>query len=574
MINIKWNKDIFVIISLFVSLFFTTMVYAAFNTQLQIKGEAVVRSDQEIRITDFKLLEKTNNAFEIYNSKYEKNTTSLFVTLPSSSTMTYELTITNKNSILMYRIEELLTLNNNNPNVTIEYGVSVGNCIHSNESRKFTITLKNNTSTEQSLTLINQYKFDIANWGSLEIQFLSASNSGDLSVNKDGVVFEYSVTNLNSFAVNYKLTSDNGRFTIIDEVANKTTFQIEPNATITHKVRVKLRDDVTYESFTENLKLMIRTTSPVASNINVQTVELKLPQYFKTIILKSMPIANSPKSFTSSEATNGYLYRINDLNASSYTYYYRGVVNNNYVSFAGYLWRIVRVDSNGNVRLVLNDNVASHSQYNKNYVPDNVQNIEEAISLVDYKNSDVRKNVDAWYNQNVASKTESKFVVNTNFCIDNSYKGPIETGYEHTVYYFTPYLHVGVDAHSFSPDFTCSNENIFTSRVGLLSAEEVLAAGGYWQTKNENYYLFNQNESGNQTSWTMSGSYFSISEKQAGVIVYNQDTENDSDNVGLFDWVRGGNLTQNYGYRPVISLNGNVKVLGDGTKDNPYQIFD
>lgn len=139
--------------------------------------------------------------------------------------------------------------------------------------------------------------------------------------------------------------------------------------------------------------------------------------------------------------------------------------------------------------------------------------------------------------------------------------------HEHTVYYFTPYIHVGVDTNNFSPDFTCSNENIFTNKVGLLSAEEILAAGGYWKTLNDKYYLYNPDETKNQTSWTLSGSYFSISEKQAGVIVYNQTQE------GLFDWVRGGNLTQNYGYRPVISLNGNVKVLGDGTKDNPYQIL-
>lgn len=556
------------------SLFFTTIVYAAFNTQLQIKGEAVVRSEQEIRISDFKLLEVTNNAFEEFNSKYEKNTTSLYVTLPASSSMTYELTITNKNSILMYRIEELLTLNNNNPNVTIEYGVRVGNTIRNSESRKFTITLKNDTSTEQSLTLINQYKFAIANWGSLETQFLSESDFGDLSVNKDGVIFEFSVTNLNSFTVNYKLTSDSSRFTIIDDTVNKSTFSIEPNATITHKVRVKLRDDVTYENITENLKLIVRTTSPVSSNIDVHTVKLTLPQYFKTIILRSMPIANSPKSFTSIEANNGYLYRINDLTSSSYTYYYRGVINNNYVSFAGYLWRIVRVDSNGNVRIVLNDNVSPGSKYSSSYVSGNVQNLDEAISLIDYRNSDVKNSVESWYNQNIVSKTESKFVVSTNFCIDKSYQAPVETIHEHKVYYFTPYIHVGIDTHNFSPDFTCSSENIFTSRVGLLSAEEVLAAGGYWQAMNDKYYLYNPNETNGHTSWTLSGSYYSILEKQAGVIVYNQYDENNPSNTGLFDWVQGGNLAQNYGYRPVISLNGNLKVIGDGTIDNPYQIFE
>lgn len=550
------------------------MVYAAFNTQLQIKGEAVVRSDQEIRITDFRLIETTNNAFEIYNSKYEKNTTSLFVSLPPSSSMTYELTITNKNSVLMYRIEELLTLNNNNPNVTIEYGVNVGNVINNSKSRKFTITLKNDTSNEQSLTLINQYKFAVANWGSLETQFLSESDFGDLSVNKNGVLFEFSVSNLNTFPVNYKLTSNNGRFTIVDENTNNKTFSIEPNQTITHKVRVKLRDDVTYENVTENLKLMLRTTSPVVNNVDVKTVTLKLPQYFKTVILNSMKVLDSPKNFTALEDTNGYLYRINELNSSSYTYYYRGVINNNYVSFAGYLWRVVRVDSNGNIRVVLNDNVQNTSKFSSKYFTGNVQNLEDATSLIDYKNSDVKNNVEAWYSQNIANKTESIFVMDSNFCIDKSYHGPFNTQYGHTVYYFTPYLHVGIDSNSFSPDFTCSNENAYKSKVGLLSAEEVLAAGGFWQKLNKKYYLYNQDVTGSQTSWTISGSYFSENEKQVGVIVYNQNDDESGVNVGLFDWVQGGNLTQDYGYRPVISLNGNVKVSGDGTKENPYKLYD
>ena len=34
------------------------------------------------------------------------------------------------------------------------------------------------------------------------------------------------------------------------------------------------------------------------------------------------------------------------------SYYYRGNVKNNYVSFAGYIWRIVRVNGNGSVRLI------------------------------------------------------------------------------------------------------------------------------------------------------------------------------------------------------------------------------
>lgn len=514
-----------------------------------------------IRITDLKLLETTNHAYETYNSKYEKDTTSLYVTLPASSSMTYEVTITNKNNLLMYRLKEILPLINNNPNVNIKYSIKSGDCINANESKVFTITLTNNSSSEQVLTLVSQYQLETANWIPLETKFLSTDATGDLDINKEGVIYEISVTNSNSFAVDYAITADNSRFNIFDDETKNNTFQIEPNTTINHQVRITLRDDVAYEHFVEKLKLILKSTSPITNNNDIKTVTLNLPQYFNTIILNSMPIKDSPESFTATEATNGYLFRINEMTSSSYTYYYRGIINDNYVLFADRLWRVVRIDAHGNLRIVLNKNVSTKSQYNQKYISNDVQNIEQAINLVDYRQSDVRKNVEEWYTQNI------KYVVNSNFCIDLSYQDPIDTQYKHTVYYFTPYLHVGKDANSFTPDFTCSKENVFTSPVGLLSAEEILVAGSYWDLPNYNYYLYNPNITDSQTSWTMSGSYYSLSEKQAGVIVFNQD------NRSLFDWGQGGNMTQHYGYRPVISIHGNVKILGDGTIDNPYQIF-
>ena len=567
MINIKWNKKILAIIPLFISIFFTTIVYASFNTQLQIKGEAVVKADQEIRITDFKLLEKTGEAAEVYNSKFEYNTTSLFVKLPASTQMTYEITVTNKNPIILYTIKNLLTLNNNNPNVTVTHEMQVGDCIEANTSKKFLITLANNTLEEQLLNLNNQYEFETANWKSLETKFLSASNTGDLTVNKDGIIYEFSVTNPNTFNVDYSITLDNGRFIVTNVADNNTSFRLTPGDTKTHQVKINLRNDVTYENITESIKLMLKSTYPTISNIDIESITLTLPQNFKSKIITSMAIETTPANFSSMEAENGYLYRITDLDDASYTYYYRGVINNNYVSFAGQLWRIVRVDYNGNIRLVLNDNAMPETRYNANYSSNNVANVDEAITLVDYRNSNVRQVVENWYNENILPNSDNKYVMNTNFCIDNSYTNPIQTQHGHTIYYFAPYQNVGVDVHNFSADFSCSAENTFTNVVGLLQAEDVLAAGGYWQTVNKNYFLYNPNKAEDQqTSWTMSGSYYSLNEKQAGVIVFNQTGE------GLFDWVQGGNLTQFYGFRPVISINGNVNTTGDGTIDNPYQI--
>lgn len=44
------------------------------------------------------------------------------------------------------------------------------------------------------------------------------------------------------------------------------------------------------------------------------------------------------------------LYTSEDDNGASY--YYRGNVKNNYVSFAGYIWRIIRINGNGSIRMI------------------------------------------------------------------------------------------------------------------------------------------------------------------------------------------------------------------------------
>ena len=44
------------------------------------------------------------------------------------------------------------------------------------------------------------------------------------------------------------------------------------------------------------------------------------------------------------------LYKTTDADGD--TYFYRGAVKNNYVSFGGYIWRIVRINGNGSVRMI------------------------------------------------------------------------------------------------------------------------------------------------------------------------------------------------------------------------------
>ena len=53
------------------------------------------------------------------------------------------------------------------------------------------------------------------------------------------------------------------------------------------------------------------------------------------------------------------IYETTDYDSNP-TYYYRGSVENNYVKFAGFYWRIIRINSNGSIRMIY-DGTSAHS---------------------------------------------------------------------------------------------------------------------------------------------------------------------------------------------------------------------
>ena len=151
-------KKSILVIGLLISILFTSVVYSSFNTSLQVSGEAVVRSIQNIRIDDVRLTNHTGTSYEKYNSKYTKDTTSLFVVLPANTSMTYEIDITNKNSG-DYLIDSIEELSNTNSNVVVTKTLNINDIINGNSVKTFTITITNNTGSTEEETLVYKYGF-------------------------------------------------------------------------------------------------------------------------------------------------------------------------------------------------------------------------------------------------------------------------------------------------------------------------------------------------------------------------------------------------------------------------------
>lgn len=116
MINIiKRKKLLFFAIGMFLLISCISISYASLNTELMITGEAIIRVDADIRVTDIKMLKVENDSYETFNSKYTKDSTNMYMTLPNpNSTITYQVTIKNKSNhayIISAITDELINSN-------------------------------------------------------------------------------------------------------------------------------------------------------------------------------------------------------------------------------------------------------------------------------------------------------------------------------------------------------------------------------------------------------------------------------------------------------------------------------
>ena len=240
------------------------------------------------------------------------------------------------------------------------------------------------------------------------------------------------------------------------------------------------------------------------------------------------------------------LYKSTATNTGNPTYYFRGNVENNYVSFAGQTWRIVRVNEDGTIRIVMQDGINSNANiaFNSNY---------NNYTYMYYTNSEAKTTLENWYQTNIGSKTNlaSKVASGAYYC--EQAKAKLEDSYTSGSATMTTY-------NKYTPDFKCSSDGngkgVVNASVGLLTYDEVVYAGGYYGQSNSNYYLNNSSIGW----WTMSPAGF-LGSHSNGWFVYTT-----------------GYISINYVYaayrlRAVLSLNADTQISdGDGTKENPFVV--
>ena len=296
------------------------------------------------------------------------------------------------------------------------------------------------------------------------------------------------------------------------------------------------------------------------------------PLAMNTILANSTVHEGIP-DFSQVATTDEGMYKAEDDLGTSY--YFRGAVENNYLKFAGYWWRIVRINGDGSIRIIY-DGTSAHangesasdrqigtSAYNSSrdasyYVGYTYQeNLQRPSTQNSGEPSTIKGILDSWYVTNITNQGFDDKVVSTpGFCNDRE----MASGYNWSA---TPSSNIYYKAHerlvtNKTPTLECSsNLDLYSTKIGLITADEVSMAGGVSGLNNIDYYLYTGNY-----YWTMSPNQFANGYADVFLIYTN----------GNFSYSISGVAWGASSARPVINLDAYVSLSGSGTMSDPYVV--
>ena len=200
------------------------------------------------------------------------------------------------------------------------------------------------------------YTFTITNSGTIDAYY-TVSNEEDSSNTLDTTYLKMKITSDDGYDSGIVTLKSLGSKTyrIIDEKILKT------NKSITYKLYLWISGDTgnDIQDKTYKSKIVVNSTSNRVGDTyckdngftNLSDCMLVISNHETTVeSAKSTIRAKGTPDFTQVATTDEGLYMAEDDEGESY--YYRGAVKNNYVSFAGFIWRIIRRNGDGSIRMI------------------------------------------------------------------------------------------------------------------------------------------------------------------------------------------------------------------------------
>ena len=232
-------------------------------------------------------------------------------------------------------------------------------------------------------------------------------------------------------------------------------------------------------------------------------------------------------------------------------------------------WRIIRVDKDNKIKMIYTGSKAP-SESTKVAITGADTNMGFTVYNNDYNhaeyvgfqyttgsqrgtttNSTIKTYLDNWYttyfNENIST---SRFI-KTTFCNDrNTSSTWASTG---SAFDYAPYTRLSSSTPT--PTFECNSLDVVTNNFGLITADEIVLAGGKFYTDNSAFYLNN-----NMAYWSGSPGRFGGSSSFVFELF---------PFGGLDD---GGVRSRYYAARGVVSLSSESKLLGSGTYNDVYTV--
>ena len=224
------------------------------------------------------------------------------------------------------------------------------------------------------------YTFTITNSGTID-SYYTISNEEDANNTLDTTYLKYKLVSNDGYDSGIKRLKDigTGTYRIVDERA------LLKSKSVTYKLYLWISSDAGNDIQNKIYKSKIIVNSTSNKIIDTYCIDngfTKLSDCMlvlnnheqSTDIAKTNIKAKGTPDFSKTATTDEGLFMAEDDEGESY--YYRGGVKNNYVSFAGFIWRIIRRNGDGSIRMIYSGKKTSNtgeavtigkSQFNSKY---------------------------------------------------------------------------------------------------------------------------------------------------------------------------------------------------------------
>ena len=378
----------------------------------------------------------------------------------------------------------------------------------------------------------------------------------------------YSLADLNAVAI--YINTDSG-YTKADTIPDGYVLNEEESyCTINGEEDTNI--SLSYDTATKSLSVIPMTTKGTKCYLyfdekGITNIQELIANY-STVKTRTFPLTTSSKVEGN---TTGVIYK--SANSNQYDndgeiYYFAGNPTDNWVKWAGFYWRIIRINGNGSIRMIYQGTSPNTTGTGTQLQTSAFNSSEDRSEYVGLKytsgqqhgqntNSTIMGVLNTWYNSKLASYADD-IDTNVGFCSDRNMGSEYSwSSQPSSTIFYAAYDRLVKTSSNVNPSFKCSNSSdLLKIPVGLITADEVVMAGLPCSGSTTSNYLYT-----GQYYWTLSPLGF---------------------NDGwayVFAVYSFGNLSSTYvnstapGVRPVVNLKADTQFsAGNGTSETPFVV--